>query len=210
MKRELRETAQVSGTYGYVPQALYTRPQQRDHSRETRQRDLTVEAVVDIVDDVLGAWLQEDELAVVLFGGGRLLGGESALGVHVLLALVRNVRHNLARGARVHARQLRVHTDVGVVHVDGARTAQETHTRIVNVSIRSGGSQQRRRAKHLGDHLPAVALLRHHGRRTRSRRRGAHDGAGHEGLHSAERKDNREHVDLEQRTQGLPAVALLR
>eukprot|EP00964_Phaeocystis_antarctica_P030575 scaffold17278_cov63-Phaeocystis_antarctica.AAC.2 len=57
---------------------------------------------------------------------------------------------------------LRVHTDVGVVHVNGAGAAQEADASVVNVGVGSGGRHQSRGAKHLGDDLPAAhRLLRH-------------------------------------------------
>merc|ERR1712118_579426 len=66
---------------------------------------LTVETVVDVVDDVLRAGLQEDEATLELLNRFRLLRGELGPRVHVLLALVGRVRHNLACRVRVHARE---------------------------------------------------------------------------------------------------------
>merc|ERR1711879_461498 len=59
---------------------------------------LAVQAVVDLVNDILGLGLEVEELGIVLLHSGSLGGGETSLGVH--------------------ARQLLVDTDVGVVDVN--------------------------------------------------------------------------------------------
>jgi len=150
---------------------------------------LAVEAVVDVVDDELRAGLQVDKVGVVLLHRRRLGRAEAGLGVHVLLALVGRLGSDLARGVRVHTRQLLVHADVRVVHVDGLGAAKVANTRIVDLRVRSRRTKEGRSTQHLGEDLPT----RHVGLRHRDSRAGrgrAHHGR-HVGRGAAEAEDKK-------------------
>merc|ERR1719426_158399 len=121
---------------------------------------LAVETVVDVVDDVLRAGLEEDEPGLVLLHRFRLFSGELRLRVHVLLALVRSVRHHLARGVRVETRELLVDADVGVVHIDGGRTAEVPDASVVDLSVRRCRAEERGRAERLGERLTTAQRRR--------------------------------------------------
>merc|ERR1712228_1121849 len=70
-----------------------------------------VQAVVDVVNNVLGLRLEEDEARLVLLHCRRLGCGEARLGVHLSRVLKRRLRDHLARRVGVHARQLGIDAD---------------------------------------------------------------------------------------------------
>ena len=128
---------------------LAAAPQQKERrfeeggSRQSATADghLTVEAVVQPVDDVLGLGLEHDESRLVLLDH-RLLGlGERLNAVHITHTLERRpgVGSYLARGSRVHALDAEVRPDVGVVQVDLVATAEVLDALVVTVG-EGGGS----------------------------------------------------------------------
>merc|ERR1719163_628886 len=125
----------------------------------TASARLPVKTVVDVVDDVLRAGLEEDEPTLKLLHRFRLLSAELGLRVHVLLALVGSVRHHLASRVRVHARELLVDADVGVVHIDSGRTAEVPDASIVDIGVRRCRAEERSRAKRLRERLATAKLL---------------------------------------------------
>eukprot|EP00312_Isochrysidales_sp_CCMP1244_P042184 CAMPEP_0202761748 /NCGR_PEP_ID=MMETSP1388-20130828/20411_1 /ASSEMBLY_ACC=CAM_ASM_000864 /TAXON_ID=37098 /ORGANISM="Isochrysis sp, Strain CCMP1244" /LENGTH=200 /DNA_ID=CAMNT_0049429907 /DNA_START=114 /DNA_END=717 /DNA_ORIENTATION=- len=137
---------------------------------------LAVQSVVDVVDDVLGLGLEEDEAGLVLLHRRRLGRGELALGVHLARILVRRVGDQFSSRVGVHTRQLDVDADVGVVHVDRGRATKEANAGVVNLSVRGSSRQQRGGAKHLAEDLAARDGLRHRRRSSTGQRRGAQRG----------------------------------
>ena len=100
---------------------------------------LTVQAVVDAVDDVLGSGLLSGESALVLLDDVLLSGGKSRDVVEVGDRLVGSVGDDLSGGAGVHAGQTKVGTDVGVVDVNDGSTSEVGNVVVVNDGVGGGG-----------------------------------------------------------------------
>lgn len=97
---------------------------------------LTVESVVDAINDIHGAGFKSDEAAFVLLDDGLFLFGKSLDAVNVGNGLVRSVGGDLSGDRGVHARKLGVDANVGVVDVDLGRSSEVRKTGVVDVGIR--------------------------------------------------------------------------
>jgi len=107
-------------------------------------RNLTVQAVVDAIDDIVSGRLQGGEAALVLLHDILFLAGEAGDIVDVADRVVWAVGSDLAGRARVHAGHLQVDADVGVVDVDDLSTAKVADVLVVTNSLCGGGGHDAR------------------------------------------------------------------
>jgi len=106
-----------------------------NYSLSQRADHLTVKAVVDAVNDVVGGGLEGNEPGLVLLHNLLLLGGEAGDVEDIGDRVVGAVANDLAGGGGVHAGHLEVDADVSVVDVDLGRTAEVGDVLVVDDGV---------------------------------------------------------------------------
>lgn len=100
--------------------------------------NLTVKAVVDVVNNVIGLWGKGGESAFVLLEQVLLGSRKSWDVVQVTNALVWSVGDDLSGNGGVKSGHLQVDTDIGVVDVDNIGSTQVANRLIITHGIGSG------------------------------------------------------------------------
>ena len=101
----------------------------------TKKPNLTVKAVVDSVNDVVGRRRTDCESALVLLDQVLLGSRKSWDVVQITDGLVRSVGCDLSCDAGVESGHLQVNTDVGVVDIDDVSTSQKADTFVVTDGV---------------------------------------------------------------------------
>ena len=100
---------------------------------------LTVKTVVDSVNNVVGRGRGGSEAALILLDQILFWSSKSGDAVHFRDTFVWAVAGNLSRNRRVKTRHLQVHTDIGVVDIDNARSTQVTNIFVITDGVGGGG-----------------------------------------------------------------------
>ena len=116
-----------------------TSPTQRLYPYRAIVRDLTVKAVVDDINNVVGGRREGSESAFVLLDKVLLCSRKSGDAVQFTDGLVRSVGHNLSGNRGVKSRHLQVDTDIGVVDIHNVGTTQVSNSSEIADGIGGGG-----------------------------------------------------------------------
>ena len=115
-------------------------PTQRPYPYCAIVRDLTVETVVDDINNVVGGRREGSESAFVLLDKVLFCSRKSRDAVQFTDGLVRSVGNNLSGNRGVKSGHLQVDTDIGVVDINDVRTTQVSNCIEIADSI-GGGSE---------------------------------------------------------------------
>jgi hypothetical protein len=106
---------------------------------------LTVEAVVDSVNNVVRRRRGGGEAAFVLLDQVLFCSGESGDAVHFRYTLVRSVASDLSSNSRVKTRHLQVHAYIGVVDINDAGSTQVANILVVTDGVGGRGKGRKSR-----------------------------------------------------------------